>query len=322
MLQSPNIPQSSNMPELAYLPHGGIDIRYGIWGHVSREDPEQSDKPMIIILPGLSEFIEKYAILLAPLLKYDVDALILDWPSQGLSGRFLDQRLPVHIDHFDQYLDALSAVLLHVGITHNRPVVLFGHSMGGHLALRAAHELSDLDIRGVLISAPMMQLTLSASPFLSWGIWPLLRLLTMLGYARKPVSRKHDRAHGNAFYPDNPLTTDPDGYAVMPELWAEYPDAKTYEPTYGWVAAAYQSCRQTTASRQWLNALTCPVQAHLAEDESIVDAKIQTWSIRQIPQCESIIYPSARHELMLESTKTREAFWENGLRLLKDTKAI
>ena len=106
MLQSPNIPQSSNMPELAYLPHGGIDIRYGIWGHVSREDPEQSDKPMIIILPGLSEFIEKYAILLAPLLKYDVDALILDWPSQGLSGRFLDQRLPVHIDDFDQYLDA------------------------------------------------------------------------------------------------------------------------------------------------------------------------------------------------------------------------
>ncbi len=43
---------------------------------------------------------------------------------------------------------------------------------------------------------------------------------------------------------------------------------------------------------------------------------------RQFPQCEAIIYPSARHELMLEDAKTREMFWDNVLRFLKDMKAI
>lgn len=307
-----------SMPDISFLPHRGIDIRYGIWGKVSHAPSDQSDKPVIVILPGLSEFIEKYAVILAPLLKHDVDALILDWPSQGLSGRFLEQRLPVHIDHFDQYLDALSALLLHVGITHNRPVVFFGHSMGAHLALRAAREFSHLEVRGVLISAPMMQLSLSPS----WMMRPLLWLLTRMGYARKPVSKKHDRVNGNVFYPDNPLTSDPDGYALMPKLWAEYPDAKTYEPTYGWVAAAYQSCRRTTASQAWLKSVSCPIQAHLPEDERVVDGDIQKWSVEQFPQCEVIIYPSARHELMLEDAKTRDMFWHNALRFLQDINAI
>ena len=111
------------------------------------------------------------------------------------------------------------------------------------------------------------------------------------------------------FYPDNPLTSDPDGYALMPKLWAEYPDAKTYEPTYGWVEAAYQSCRRTTASQAWLKSVSGPIQAHLPEDERVVDGDIQKWSVEQFPQCEVIIYPSARHELMLEDAKTRDMFW-------------
>lgn len=306
------------MPALSTLTHKGMDIRYGIWGKALYSAAERPNKPILVVLPGLSEFIEKYALIMLPLLEQDVDALIIDCPSQGMSGRLLAERLPVHIGNFNDYLDALEAVLNATGILRGRPVILFGHSMGGHLALRALKHIPDLDIKGIVLSAPMMQLALSPS----WFIRPALQVLMMLGFAKKPVSAKHNRPDGNTFYDDNPLTTDADGYAVMPQLWQRYPMAKTYEPTYGWVKAAYQSCARTTASTSWLHHLSCPMQAHIPADERIVDGKIQKWAVDQIPQCESHIYPAARHELMLERPEIRQLFWHNVMQFLKRLDAL
>ena len=306
------------MPALFTLTYKGMEVRYGIWGRALHSESVESNKPIIIVLPGLSEFIEKYALIMSPLFEKDVDALIIDWPSQGMSGRLLAERLPVHIGDFNDYLDALEAVLNATAILRGRPVILFGHSMGGHLALRVLKHIPDLNIRGIVLSAPMMQLALSPS----WFVRPVLKLLMMLGFAKKPVSTKHDRPDDNTFYADNPLTTDVDGYAVMPQLWQRYPMAKTYEPTYGWVKAAYQSCAQTTASKSWLNQLSCPMQAHIPEDERVVDGNIQKWAVDQIPQCESHIYPEARHELMLEKPEIRQLFWQNVMQFLKRLDAL
>lgn len=305
------------MPATSFVSYKGSNIRYGIWGKINPSSAH-NDQPLIVILPGLSEFIEKYAYTLKPLLDKNVDALILDWPSQGMSDRFLEKRPPVHIDNFDYYLQGLSAVLSHAGITNNRPIIFFGHSMGGHLALRATKELDHLNIRGILLSAPMMHLPL----YPKWLVQTMLKIMMLLGFSRKSVSKKHGRPGNNRFYFDNPLTRDADGYALMPALWNEYPEAKTYEPTFGWVAAAFQSCLRTTASSSWLKTLNCPIQAHIPEDERVVDGKCQKRSVGQIPGCEMIIYPSARHELMLEIPKTRDVFWQNVIRFLVKMNAI
>ena len=53
----------------------GVKIRYGLWGAA------QGMKPLIVVLPRLSEFIEKYAVMITPLLEAGHDAIILDYPS-------------------------------------------------------------------------------------------------------------------------------------------------------------------------------------------------------------------------------------------------
>ena len=77
----------------------------------------------------------------AALPPWGLEALCLDWPGQGLSQR-LSPKFPykVHCVSFDQHLSALNAAMADAGFDQpeKTPLLAFGHSMGGHLALRHA----------------------------------------------------------------------------------------------------------------------------------------------------------------------------------------
>ena len=302
------------LPQTAYaslkLKHGSdLNIRYGVWGNVA--GGKNNTKPVVVVMPGLSEFIEKYAIMMTPLIKAGYDAIILDWPSQGLSGHFLDDRTVIHSNGFEDHLNALMTVLDAADIAPERPLILFGHSMGGHLAFRAAKLLGDR-VKAMVVSAPMMLPPLTPP----WFVRLKLLILMGLGYARKPISGKSDHPHRYAFDADNVLTRDEEGYHLMPQLWNENKDIKTYDLTYGWLAAAYRSCVKTTAKASWLRQCHVPVLAHIGGDERLVSADYQTWALSLLPDAKVITYDGARHELMLELPDVRQAFWENTLAFL------
>ena len=303
------------LPDIAYtsvlLKSGSkMDIRYGVWGDVL--DAKDHHKPIIVILPGLSEFIEKYAIMVAPLIAAGHDAIVLDWPSQGLSGRFLKDRTIIHSDRFDDHLNALMAVLEAAGITSGRPhkrrLILFGHSMGGHLAFRAAALLRPR-VEAMIVSAPMMLPPLTPPWLIRAKLWALMRC----GYARKSVSGKSDHSHRYVFDADNYLTRDEEGYHLLTRLWEDNMDLKTYDLTYGWLAAAYRSCVSTTAKASWLKRFDVPVLAHIGSDERLVSADYQKWALSLLPHGEVMTYEGARHELMLELPEVRQAFWQSTL---------
>ena len=65
------------MPALSTLTHKGMDIRYGIWGKALYSAAERPNKPILVVLPGLSQFIEKYALIMLPLLGLYKSPLLL-----------------------------------------------------------------------------------------------------------------------------------------------------------------------------------------------------------------------------------------------------
>ena len=91
----------------------------------------------MVILPGFTEFCEKYSRDILRLHQSGFNVLVIDWPGQGLSGHFGKNPLAVHCDDFAVYLAALDAAIGAAGLGEDR-LFLFGHSMGGHLALRYA----------------------------------------------------------------------------------------------------------------------------------------------------------------------------------------
>jgi len=280
----------------------GINIRY----HCRRLGP--GSKARVLILPGFTEFIEKHTETAEYFAAMGLDSLVLDWPGQGLSTR-LSPGYPeiVHADGFDLHLNALARIAGDAGfLDPSRPVFLFGHSMGGHLALRFA-SMMKVKPCGVILSAPMIMPPVQPP----WLIHAMARGICFFPFlARSPVWFRQSKGRDNVFHPDNVLTRDPEGYALQVRWWKANPDLKTTGPSYGWVRTAYQSCINTTANPSWMSALDVKVSAHVPLNEVVVSLKHSLDCLPKIAGVEMYEYKEAKHELLLELPDVRQQFWQ------------
>ena len=265
---------------------------------------------MVLILPGFTEFIEKHETTIDRFAAMGLDSITIDWPGQGLSGR-LSPDYPdlVHCDAFEDHLDALDSVLRRerraIGDT---PLFLFGHSMGGHLALRMAERL-DAPIAGVVLSAPMM-MPPAPPPLTPRLVLALSGALCRLGLGRRPLPGRQPKPRSGEFDPRNPLTRSPEGYRVHVDCWERNPYLLAHGPSNGWVRAAFASCIATTGNPDWLGRISAPVQAHLAGHEVIVSARHSEALLPHIPGITVHTYEDARHELLIELPEVTNLLWE------------
>ena len=108
--------------------------RLGLWRAAT-------PKGTIIIFPGRTEYIEKYASIAADFVARDYNTVTIDWRGQGLADRALPDRLKGHVADFAEYqrdhaalIEAMTALAL------PKPWSLLAHSMGGCIGLRALHD--------------------------------------------------------------------------------------------------------------------------------------------------------------------------------------
>ena len=266
-----------------------------------------SDAATIVILPGFTEFCEKYSQHILRLHQSGHNVLIIDWPGQGLSGHLGRSRLAVHCDDFADYLDALDAVIEAAGLG-SEDLILFGHSMGGHLALRYTSRRPS-QILGVILSAPMM-----APPVMPvWLIRSFSAFLVKLGlrHAYPPFHRVLSLDWVRHFRPENPLTRYPKGYE-SPFVWFDdMPELRRSGPTIGWINAAYRSSAHYTLNAEWLESIRVPVLALVAGDERVVFAPATDYALSLMPHVERHDFDGARHELLHELPETTEEIWQH-----------
>ena len=132
----------------------------------------------IVIFPGFTEFCEKYSAEVLRFHERGFNVLVIDWPGQGQSGHFGHHPLAVHCDDFDHHIGAMDAVIKKAELGDHQ-LILFGHSMGGHLALRYAawcpHKVKAIIITSPMMSPPVMPV---------WLVRVASCLLSNIGFAR------------------------------------------------------------------------------------------------------------------------------------------
>jgi lysophospholipase len=263
----------------------------------------------LVIMSGLREFIEKYDDALRRFAAMGLEVVCFDWPGQGGNPRLTPCPYLVHSDGFDLHLKAAFKVLDAAGfIADDVPLFIFGHSMGGHLALRFGRDLQakrGLTPKGVMLAAPMMMPPTFMPPRL---ILMLAAVICAFGFSRKPLPFRTDEAKD--FSQGNKLTRDPEGYALQHHLIDQNPALRTTGPSFGWVRSAYSSCLATTGVRNWLRQCDFPVQVHLPGAEMIVATDYFDLCRNDLPRGEVFDYPEAKHELLLEYPEVRTAIWE------------
>jgi lysophospholipase len=164
--------------------------RESVWtaadGHsVRRIDwppPPGRARGSILFFPGRGDFYEKYLEVLDHWHQRGWQVTASDWRGQGGSGRLGKDPYTGHIDDFATWVADLAGLWRDWQAETPGPHILAGHSMGGHLALRAAAE-GKVDPDGLLLAAPMLGFVASLLPV------AVMHVLTRIVKALRAVRR-------------------------------------------------------------------------------------------------------------------------------------
>ncbi len=281
----------------------GLRLRAAVW-------PE-GRRGTVLLLPGRTEYVEKYGRAAADLAARGYATATIDWRGQGLSDRTLSDPLTGHVDDFAEYqldLQALERLVDELGLPG--PRYLMAHSMGGCIGLRALHR--GLGVKAAAFCAPMWGLRLK----------PATRIVAMqLSLISRLLQQSHRYAPGtarasymtDATFAGNVLTTDPEMFAWMKAQVAAVPELGLAGPSLGWLHAALVECRQLAARAAPPVPAFCAVgSAERVVDVGPIHTRMASW-----PGGSLQIVPGAEHEILMEIPAIRRGCLDSATALFE-----
>ena len=167
-----------------------------------RWSPDFGARGAVLVVHGVHEHSGRHAYFAAALMARGLDVFAYDARGHGQS-----EGARADVERFSDYLDDLDAVLAHVRAdAGGKPLVLFGHSMGGlvaasHVAERGADGLAGLVLSSpALHTFPVPRLLERAAPVVAR--WRPGQVVTKLDLSKL----SHDPAVERA-YREDPLNT-------------------------------------------------------------------------------------------------------------------
>ncbi len=260
----------------------------------------------ILWLGGRGDIVEKYLEAFAGWHDDGWHVTSFDWRGQGGSGRTLPDRRVGHIGDFATWIADLAKFWTSWTARTPGPHVVMGHSMGGHLVLRALIE-DRIAPDAVILSAPM--LGFESGPLPQWVAARVVALLgriigTRLAWSEneRPADKRASRA---AF-----LTHDVDRYADEQYWLAHEPSLALGPPSWGWVAAAYRS-NAIIAARGAVERVRVPVLTVATLGDRLVSPAAIDRTIGRLPNGELMMFDaSVAHEVLREADAVRDAILE------------
>ena len=251
----------------------------------------------LLFLPGRTDFFEKYLETLDQWHRTGWQVTSTDWRGQAFSGRLGDDRHTGHIADFGNWIEDIEAFWNNWTSMMPQPHVIVGHSMGGHLVLRAMAE-KRIAPRAAVLVAPMLGLVPRHMPLPVSHVFS--RIMSRLGSPGRPAwkgSEKPGKLPEDRF---DLLTHDSDRYED--ELWwrRNHHELAMKAPSWGWIERSIASMRLMRRPG-YLEAVDQPVLMLGTTHDGLVDYRAIEKAAGRIKNAELIVFGSeARHELLRE----------------------
>lgn len=289
------------------IPAGAVESR---WTAADGSAVRRIDWPVpasprgsILFLPGRGDAYEKYLETLAQWHEAGWAVTASDWRGQAGSGRLGSDGVTGHIGDFALWIDDLAHLWAAWCRERPGPHVLAGHSMGGHLVLRAVAERR-VDPAAAILSAPMLGFYGTVLPVAV--MHAAARLIRGLGDPARPAWKWSEKPGETPASRIDLLTHDRDRYAD--ELWWRdtRPELVMGPGSWGWVERAYASMR-ALGRPGVLEAVTTPVLLLAAERDRLVAIGAIARAAARLPRGELVRFGAeARHEILRETDRVRE----------------
>ncbi|MCA2013848.1 alpha/beta hydrolase [Cereibacter sphaeroides] len=273
----------------------GVKTRLAFWAMPA------GGKGHVMILPGRTEYIEKYGLVVRDLAAAGWGAFVIDWRGQGLADRAFDDGLLGHVGDFAEFQLDLEAALAAAETLAPGPKPWLAHSMGGCIATRGL--MRGLTPPAAAFSAPMLGLANDPGQ---------LKALKLVAGLARPfgLDRRYAPTTGPSFgiatmgFEGNNLTTDPEQYARMKAQILAEPRFGLGGPSLRWMGAALREMAELAA----LPSPAVPALFGLGSDEAIVNPSAIRDRVGRWPGVEFAEYPGGRHELLMERKEIRADF--------------
>ncbi|AOL94174.1 alpha/beta fold hydrolase [Porphyrobacter sp. LM 6] len=256
----------------------------------------------ILFLPGRGDAYEKYLETLEEWHRAGWRVTAADWRGQAGSGRLGKDAVTGHIEDFGIWVADLAALWADWVAETPGPHVLAGHSMGGHLILRALvdHRVSP---DAVVLSAPMTGM--NGPPLPLPVLHTVARLMCRIGDPTRQAWKWSEKPGELLAARANLLTHDPDRYADE-QWWRDHRPQLVMGPaSWRWVERAYASWRQLEAPGV-LERVTVPVLFISTSADKLVSHAANLRAARRLPHGEMVAFgPEAHHEILREGDAVR-----------------
>lgn len=275
-----------------------VRIRLGVWNR-------DAERGTVLLLPGRSEYVEKYGPAATDLAERGYAAIAIDWRGQGLADRLLPNPALGHVEAFSDYQTDLAAVMDQIrALDLPRPFYLLGHSMGGCIGLRSVHD--GLRVEAAAFTAPMWGIQMS--PALRPVAWTLSSVSRQLRFS-------HVFAPGQVPAPyvmrvtfeENHLTRDEEMFEWMRAHLTAHHELGLGGPSLSWLNGALLEMRDL-ARRP---APDLPCLTYLGTREAIIDAERVREKMKDWPGGRLEVIEGAEHEIMMESPAIRARFFDD-----------
>ena len=258
----------------------------------------------LLFMPGRGDCYEKYLETLDYWHGEGWRVTAADWRGQAGSGRLGADAVTGHVSDFSVWIDDLAGFWAQWKASTPGPHVLVGHSMGGHLVLRALAE-KRVDPDATVLSAPMLG-------FFTYGL-PLsvlhiaAKLMCKLGDPRRPAWKWSEKPGQVPAGRDKLLTHDADRYEDE-MVWREArPELVMGPGSWGWVERSYASTRLID-SKGFLESVTTPVFLVATTEDALVSYEAIARAASRLPKGELLTFgEEARHEVLREIDTVRDA---------------
>lgn len=262
--------------------------------------PVEGARGRVLVQGGRGDFIEKYLETFADLHERGWSVTAFDWRGQGGSGRLSANPHVGHADDFGVFVADLAAFWTAWSMEATGPRAIIGHSMGGHLLLRAlVGEV--IDPTAAVLVAPMLGLKAPVGARLAAR---LVRIIARLGDPARAAWRTNERP-GARVSRQKLLTSDASRYEDEQWWYRTTPALRLGPPSWAWLAEAFASTLALERDPR-IDTLAVPLLMLVADHDGLVDPRAARRIAARLPQATLIRFgPESAHEILRESDAVR-----------------
>lgn len=268
--------------------------------------PTPDARATIAISYGFSESCLKYRELIYYFHSQGYQVAILDHRGHGKSFREVEDPSVVHVDLFTRYVRDFHRFVEKVvkPASCGKPLLLFGHSMGGCIGALYLEQYPQ-DFSGAVLSAPMLGLKLGACP--PWAARILCDFQVFAGRGKERLFTQ------SAFDPEEPfLKSSASSFARFSyyrEIRRSTPECRTSCASYDWGREAINAGNFAVRPSQ-TKKIPVPVLLFQAGQDSLVTPSAQKKFISGVSRGRLVIVPGVRHEIYRAPNETLAPYLE------------